>query len=586
MHHAATGGLRQTLALAIQRSSNAPTLPAAGTNPSIGRVYMTDAHCGLAPPQMPPYGAPMGPMGGGFGMFVGQATPGQMVAPMPGPPQGTPGGPPPPATFGAAGQGMPAENEKDHEIDRLRRELRKCEEKNNFFRSQVLQLQQRVFSMDVSAATGAPTSSASSSQPAHQLRAELTEERARSQQLEAQLQVGVSRADSVQNPAEIAVLQARIGELERELASVRAATAASATAPLPRGGASPRAVAPRSEGSPSPHSVSGGGSSAAPPPSGGAAQQAPALRGDPLDPAENAGAPKRAVIVGCDYPGQLGSLRAGVADAQQWARFLTKRCGVAERDIRLLSDDPAHYQIKDRPDLAVASRDNVLRALQWLVARSATGDQLFFVFCGHGVQVVAEEFAGQKLCENAVAPTDVSADGEQPRVVSDTDVHKALKGVPSGAQATLIYDCCHAGQPLDRAGLNFLTEYVNRGKVDYEKLKGHPVLPRFLELRQWKARPNPPEAVRESSLRCQAVQWAPCANGQFCVELPIDERPRGVFTYIFITALLKLGVNATSEALYQEMLSLTSQLKGRWRLQQDVQMTLSASSASSQQFVR
>jgi len=562
MHHAAAAGLRQTLALAIQRSSNAPALPVPGTDSSVGRVYMSDAHCGLAPPQMPPYGAPMGPLGGGFGMFGGQPTPGQMPAPMLGPPPG----PPPPGAFGAAGQGMPAESEKDHEIGRLRRELRKCEEKSNFFRNQVLQLQQRVSTMDVSAAIGAPASSASPAQQAQQLRAELTEERARGQQLEAQLQGGVPGAGSMQNPAEIAVLQARVGELELELASVRAAPATSAAVPPPRGGASPRTAAPRNEGSPNP-------------------QQGPALRGDPLDPAENAGAPKRAVIVGCDYPGQLGSLRAGVADAQQWARFLTKRCGVAERDIRLLSDDPAHYQIKDRPDLAVSSRDNVLRALQWLVARSATGDQLFFVFCGHGVQVVAEEFAGQKLCENAVAPTDVSADGEQPRVVSDTEVHKALKDVPSGAQATLIYDCCHAGQPLDRAGLNFLTEYVNRGKVDYEKLKGHPVLPRFLELRQWNIRPNPPKAVRESSLRCQAVQWAPCANGQFCVELPIDERPRGVFTYIFITALLKLGVNATNGALYQEMLSLTSQLKGKWRLQQDVQMTLSASSASSQQFV-
>jgi len=211
---------------------------------------------------------------------------------------------------------------------------------------------------------------------------------------------------------------------------------------------------------------------------------------------------------------------------------------------------------------------------------------LFFIFCGHGVQVLAEEFAGRKLCENAVAPTDVCADGSQPRVVSDTDVHQALQSVASGAQATLIYDCCHAGAPLDRAGLNYLTEYVNRGRVDYEKLKGHPVLPRFLELQQWKVRPNPPEAVRESNLRCQAVQWAACSNEHFCVELPIDDRPRGVFTYIFICALLKIGVNATTAQLLQEIQGLTSQLKGRWRLQQEAKMTFSRSSRDTQQFLR
>jgi len=202
------------------------------------------------------------------------------------------------------------------------------------------------------------------------------------------------------------------------------------------------------------------------------------------------------------------------------------------------------------------------------------------------MQVLAEEFAGRKLCENAVAPTDVTADGSQPRVVSDTDVHQALLAVPSGAQATLIYDCCHAGQPLDRAGLNYLTDYVNRGKIDYEKLKGHPVLPRFLELPQWKVRPNPPEAKRESNLRCHAVQWAACNNAQFCVELPIEERSRGVFTYMFICALLKIGVHGTSANLLQEVQTLTSQLKGRWRLQQEACLSTSRTSGDAQKFVK
>jgi hypothetical protein len=292
------------------------------------------------------------------------------------------------------------------------------------------------------------------------------------------------------------------------------------------------------------------------------------------------------VIVGCNYQGQLGSLRAGVTDAQQWARFFTKRCNFAETDIRLLSDDPSHYRQKERPDSAIATRDNVMRALQWLTARSSSNDQLFFVFCGHGMQVLAEEFAGVKRCENVIVPTDVAADGSQPRVVSDTDVHQALLTVPSGAQATLIYDCCHAGQPLDRSGLNYLTEYVNRGKIDYEKLKGHPVLPRFLDLPQFKVRPTPAEAKRESNLRCHAVQWAACANKQFCVELPIEERARGVFTYMFICALLKVSVQGTSATVLHEIQSLTDQLKGRWRLQQDVCLSTSRTSGENQKFLR
>merc|ERR1719453_1508616 len=156
---------------------------------------------------------------------------------------------------------------------------------------------------------------------------------------------------------------------------------------------------------------------------------------DLLDPWQNPGGAKRVVIVGCNYAGQTGSLRAGVADAQQWARFFTKRCGVPEKDIRLLTDHSEVYMQSEK-ESAVATRDNILRALHWLTARSASGDQVFFIFCGHGVQVVAEEFAGQRLCENALAPTDVAADGNIPRAISDSDVHKALQMMTSGAQAT------------------------------------------------------------------------------------------------------------------------------------------------------
>lgn len=308
---------------------------------------------------------------------------------------------------------------------------------------------------------------------------------------------------------------------------------------------------------------------------------------DPVDSAEHPGGPRRAVVVGCDYPGKTGTLRAGVGDAEQWTRFFSKRCALQAHDIRFLSDDPAQYQQKARPDLAIATRDNILQALQWLVAKSAPGDQLFFVFCGQGAQLITEDSArGQRLCENACCPTDVCEGGEQPRVVSDTDIHKVLLAAPAGAQVTLIYDACHAGRPLDRAGWDHLTEYVSRGRVDYEKLRGHPVLPRFLELPHWKARPVPVDVARESRLQCQAVQWAACANTQFCVELPIDDRPRGVFTYIFISCLLKAGVLASNGQLLKEARDLTAQLKDKWRLQQDVQLTMCQATTDMQPFLR
>jgi hypothetical protein len=404
------------------------------------------------------------------------------------------------------------DNEKDREIERLRKELRKVEDKTAFFKNQVVALQQQVSSKDPTGSMlGALHSSNASPEELLQLRQELKHEEVRTQELRAQLSASPS------NGSASAPLQARLRDLEQELAQVRSGGGA---------GAGIDAVATPTRSTVARRSLSGDS-----PTSQALLSSSPQqLRVDCLDPATHPGGSTRVVVVGCNYPGQTGSLRACTTDAQQWARFFTKRCAVPEKDIRLLTDNPEQYT---QPGATVATRDNILRALQWLCARSASGDQLFFVFCGHGVQVVTEEFAGKKLCENALAPTDVQADGaSQPRVVSDTDVHAALRLVPSGAQATLIYDSCHAGSPLDRAGLNYLTEHVKRGNVDYDKLKGHPVLPRFLELGHWKVRPNPPEAVRESNLRCQVVQWAACANAQFCVELPIEDQSSTEFPNI------------------------------------------------------
>ena len=52
-----------------------------------------------------------------------------------------------------------------------------------------------------------------------------------------------------------------------------------------------------------------------------------------------------------------------------------------------LADDASNVPV----DSLNATRENLLRGLAWLVARSAPGDQLFFIFCGHGAQIPVQE---------------------------------------------------------------------------------------------------------------------------------------------------------------------------------------------------
>lgn len=589
--------MRQTLAAAVQRSSTAANVAACGSHPSVGKVYTNAPHPQNAGLTTSPSYAPAG-----YGGFP--PNPG---APESNPMQAFPGNPPPtgqsPIPPGApscnsmmVSPGQADRSDQERELERLRKEVRKAEEKSNFFRNQVISLQQQV------SAASQPVMAAheANAMPEElaKLRQEVHDERSQRQVLESQLRDKSSKLDEAQ--ARIAGLErqladasGRIAGLEQQLSEAKTEATRQSSA-----GMSPMATASAWPGA---HAMATGNwssavtlpagspmASVAPNSMGSMASMAPQVGGqmDPLDPTANPGGPKRVLIVGCDYAGKLGTLRAGVADAMQWSRFFIKRCGLTEQDVRVLTDDPAQYQQKPRPDAVVATKANILRGLHWLVSRSVPGEQLFFVFCGHGAQVVVEERADRKLCECAIVPTDVGDGGDDPRVVTQTEVHKALLAVPQAAQVTLINDACHAGRPLDRSGVDYLTEYVSRGRVDYEKLRGHPVLPRFFELPTWKVQPKYMVPERNTMLHCQAVQWNACANQQFCVELPIDERPRGVFTYILISSILKVGVQASSGVLWQEARDLTAQLKGKWRLQQDVQFSCSRSTSEQQLFLR
>lgn len=550
--------LRQSLQTAIHRSSRSPNDVARG-DPSVGLVYTGGLHNDGAAPLSLHLAQPQGLFRSASSNHS-QSFLEPLALPSSSPFAFGLSGLPPSFADPVLGSGAHGPNvNKDSEIARLQHELGVANGQAHHFESKVSTLQQQ-----------------------------LAEEQRKRQALEARLQKAELPSRAVTS------LQLRVRELEAELATMHGA--GRSTSPLVPGAPGTLVIASLDLGSSVPGSPQTALSNAttrlcSSSPSRGVVS--PPSCPDSLCPFESPGGQRRAVIVGCDYPQQTATLRAGVADAQQWARFFMKRCKLLECDIRLLTDDPVHYRQTDRPEQSVSCRDTVLRALQWLTIRSSPGDELFFVFCGLGTQVV-DDCDGKGLCESAIAPTDVfsSSPKEQPQVISDTQIHRLLLALPACVRATLIYDCCHAGRPLDRAGSHHLRPYVDRGVVDYEKLRGHPVLPRFLNVHQSRSCPVSPQSIHppergfcESTLRCHAVQWAACSEEQLCIELPIEDRPSGVFTHIFICALLKLGVQASSKALLHEMASLTCHLKGRWRLQQDVCMTLGLATAAQQPFL-
>ncbi|CAK9017819.1 unnamed protein product [Durusdinium trenchii] len=456
------------------------------------------------------------------------------------------------------------------EAERLRRELRKAEEKANFFRNQVLTLQQQIAAM--SSPIMAQQDASQLPEELARLRQELNQTR---QEMGQQLE-HISRACGVPDAESALALLSRAQAQREELSGAQAQVEAlqkqlSVTRQqleervLPDGPSWTSAVTVPALSFPElgtgmvvseafgidfldPKCPAGGESTAR---RTGSAQARQRERGVLKRP-------KRALIVGCDYPQKPGTIRAGIIDAMQWYRFFQSRCGFTDKDMRLLADDASNVPV----DSLNATRENLLRGLAWLVARSAPGDQLFFIFCGHGAQIPVQETPESRLCECALVPSDAIDGKENPRMVRDFEIHQALATLPSGVQVTMIVDGCHAGHPLDRLG-DHRFHAVARGHVDYEKLRHHPVLPRFFELPDWKLQTASPMGL--SLLRCQAVLFNACANHQFCVELPIDEcKARGVFTYIFMSAILKAGVQASCGQILFEAKELTAQLRGRY----------------------
>eukprot|EP00439_Symbiodinium_sp_Y106_P041584 s2788_g5.t1 len=133
---------------------------------------------------------------------------------------------------------------------------------------------------------------------------------------------------------------------------------------------------------------------------------------DIFDPWQFPGGPQRAVIVGCDYAGKPGALRAAIADSVYWLRHFQKRCCMEKPDLRYLCDAPEGRPPADLPGgpdpiCAPATCDNIRRGLRWLTHRSVPGEQLFFIFCGNGAQLpVRSDSSSTKMCESVLIPGD------------------------------------------------------------------------------------------------------------------------------------------------------------------------------------
>ncbi|XP_043688938.1 metacaspase-4-like [Telopea speciosissima] len=146
---------------------------------------------------------------------------------------------------------------------------------------------------------------------------------------------------------------------------------------------------------------------------------------------------KKAVLIGCNYPGTKAELKGCINDVRRMYRCLIERYGFAEDDITVLIDTDDSY--------AEPTGKNIRRALADLVRSAEPGDFLFVHYSGHGTRLPAEtgedDDTGYDEC---IVPSDMN-------LITDDDFRDLVDKVPEGCRITIVSDSCHSGGLIDEA---------------------------------------------------------------------------------------------------------------------------------------
>ncbi|OIW08105.1 hypothetical protein TanjilG_06648 [Lupinus angustifolius] len=146
---------------------------------------------------------------------------------------------------------------------------------------------------------------------------------------------------------------------------------------------------------------------------------------------------RKAVLIGCNYPGTKAELRGCINDVWKMHSSLINRFGFSEDDIVVLIDTDDSY--------TQPTGKNIRSALQNLIRSSEEGDVLFVHYSGHGTRLPAEtgedDDTGYDEC---IVPSDMN-------LITDDDFKEFVDGIPRGVRITIVSDSCHSGGLIEEA---------------------------------------------------------------------------------------------------------------------------------------
>lgn len=148
---------------------------------------------------------------------------------------------------------------------------------------------------------------------------------------------------------------------------------------------------------------------------------------------------KKALLIGINYYGTKNELRGCVNDVKNMSKFLNQYYGYLYDDMVILTDD-------QRDNARIPTRQNIIRAMQWLVKGASPNDSYFFHISSHGGLVPDQDGDEEEGFDSCVYPLDFETNGP----IIDDEMHDLMvKPLPAGCKLIALYDCCHSGTALD-----------------------------------------------------------------------------------------------------------------------------------------
>lgn len=144
---------------------------------------------------------------------------------------------------------------------------------------------------------------------------------------------------------------------------------------------------------------------------------------------------KRALLVGCNYPGTKCELHGCANDVRRVQTLLLERYGFHEDDVLVMLDSD--------PSLPQPTGKNIRQSLAKLIENTKAGDSLVFHYSGHGTQVPPESGEVDDTgSDEAIVPTDMN-------LLTDDDFRDLVNKIPVGVTFTFVSDSCHSGGLID-----------------------------------------------------------------------------------------------------------------------------------------